>query len=96
MARDGIANIVVKLEERGFDPRRVGSHAWEARCPGHRSADRGLPSRSAFGAELRRIAPQLRVHGIAIHFERKREGSIVSLSFENRKTSGSNPNTTDL
>ena len=42
MARDGIANIVVKLEERGFDPRRVGSDAWEARCPGHRSADRAL------------------------------------------------------
>ena len=42
MARDGIANIVVKLEERGFDPRRVGSHFWEARCPGHRSADRAL------------------------------------------------------
>ena len=40
MARDGVANIVVKLEEHGFDPRRVGSHAWEARCPVHRSADR--------------------------------------------------------
>ena len=31
---------VVKLEERGFDPRRVGSDAWEVRCPAHRSADR--------------------------------------------------------
>ena len=47
-------------------------------------------------AELRRIAPQLRLHGIAIHFERRREGTIVSLSVENGKTVGSNPNITNL
>jgi hypothetical protein len=42
MVRDGVANIVVKLEEHGCVPRRVGSRAWEARCPGHRSPDRAL------------------------------------------------------
>ena len=53
-------------------------------------------SSSAFSAELRRIAPQLRVHGISIHFERRREGRVVSLSVENGKTAGSKPSITDL
>ena len=53
-------------------------------------------SSSAFGAELQRIAPQLRVHGISIHFERRREDSVVSLSVENGKTAGSKPSITDL
>jgi hypothetical protein len=51
---------------------------------------------SAFGTELRRIAPQLRVHGISIHFERRREGSVVSFSVGNGKAGGSNPNITEL
>jgi hypothetical protein len=53
-------------------------------------------SASAFGTELRQIAPQLRVHGIAVNFEREREGSVVSLRVENGKTCVSNPNITDL
>jgi hypothetical protein len=35
MSRDGVANIVNKLHQRGFDPRRVGEDAWESRCPVH-------------------------------------------------------------
>ena len=42
MARDGVANIVIRLQEHGFDPRRVGRDAWEARCPAHRSLDHAL------------------------------------------------------
>jgi hypothetical protein len=42
MARDGVVNIVIRLQEQGFDPRRVGSDAWEARCPSHRSLDRAV------------------------------------------------------
>ena len=38
MARDGVANIVDRLGERGLDPRRVGPDSWESRCPAHRSA----------------------------------------------------------
>jgi hypothetical protein len=41
---------------------------------------------STFGAELRRVAPQLRLHGIAVNFERKRGRSVVTLSVENGKT----------
>jgi energy-coupling factor transporter ATP-binding protein EcfA2 len=35
---------------------------------------------NAFGAELRRLAPQIRLHGLSIHFERKHEGRIVTLT----------------
>jgi len=42
MARDGVANIVDRLRERGFDPRRVGRDSWESRCPAHRSANHAL------------------------------------------------------
>ena len=42
MVRDGVANIVSRLRERGFEPRRVGHDAWESRCPGHRSSDHSL------------------------------------------------------
>ncbi len=42
MACDGVANIVNRLRERGFDPRRVGSDAWESRCPVHRGSDYAL------------------------------------------------------
>jgi hypothetical protein len=42
MARDGVTNIVIRLQEHGFDPRRVGSDAWEARCPAHQSLDHAL------------------------------------------------------
>ncbi len=42
MVRDGVANIVCRLRKFGFDPRKVGSDAWESRCPAHRSADWAL------------------------------------------------------
>jgi hypothetical protein len=46
---------------------------------------------STFGAELRRIAPQLRLHGISVSFERKREGSFVNLSVEHPEAGSSPP-----
>src|SRR5271154_1225858 len=42
MVRDGVANMVIRLQESGFDPRKVGPDSWESRCPAHRSADRAL------------------------------------------------------
>ena len=42
MVRDSVVNMVDRLKDRGFDPRRVGADSWEARCPGHRSADHAL------------------------------------------------------
>jgi hypothetical protein len=49
MARDGVVNVVMRLMNCGFDPRRVGDDAWESRCPAHRSSDHVLSiSRGAF------------------------------------------------
>jgi len=42
MVRDGVANVVYRLQERGFDPRRVAHDSWESRCPAHRSSDYAL------------------------------------------------------
>jgi hypothetical protein len=42
MVRDSVANLVIRLQESGFDPRRVGADAWEARCPAHLGNDDSL------------------------------------------------------
>ena len=42
MLRDEVANIVIRLRECGFDPRRVGDDAWESRCPGHGGTENAL------------------------------------------------------
>jgi hypothetical protein len=42
MVRDGVANIVSRLRERGYEPRKLGPDAWESRCPTHRSLDHTL------------------------------------------------------
>ncbi len=42
MVRDGVVDIVVRLRDCGFDPRRVGEDGSESRCPGHRSFDHSL------------------------------------------------------
>ncbi len=42
MVCDGVANIVIRLQESGFDPRKVGPDSWESRCPAHRSAECAL------------------------------------------------------
>jgi hypothetical protein len=58
-----------------------------ARSEGSRQGrtDSGLKLRPR-GAELRRIEPQLRLHRMAINVERKRIGSVVTLSIENGKS----------
>ena len=35
-----------------------------------------------FGNELRRLAPQLRMHGVNVSFERRHEGRIITLKSE--------------
>jgi hypothetical protein len=42
MVCDGVANVVIRLQESGFDPRKVGPDSWESRCPAHRSAEWAL------------------------------------------------------
>jgi hypothetical protein len=49
MARDAVANVVMRLMNCGYEPRKVGDDAWESRCPAHRSADHSLAiTRNAF------------------------------------------------
>ena len=49
MARDAVANVVMRLMNCGYEPRKVGDDAWESRCPAHRSVDHALAiSRNAF------------------------------------------------
>jgi hypothetical protein len=42
MVCDGVANVVIRLQESGFDPRKIGPDSWESRCPAHRSAECAL------------------------------------------------------
>jgi hypothetical protein len=39
MVCDGVANVVIRLQESGFDPRKVSP---DLRCPAHRSAECAL------------------------------------------------------
>jgi hypothetical protein len=132
MARDGVVNVVTRLTNCGYDPRKVGDDAWESRCPAHRSADHALAITrgpfdhvvlecrsarkcahtriiSALGltnehvyaetpeAWIRRlgivqIAPQLRLHGLSINFERTRDARIVTLQADSSMTNPSQLN----
>jgi hypothetical protein len=42
MARDAIVNVVMRLMNCGYDPRRVAEDAWESRCPAHRGLEHSL------------------------------------------------------
>ena len=42
IVRDAVANVVMRLMNCGYDPRKVGDDAWESRCPAHRSMDHAL------------------------------------------------------
>lgn len=39
---DPVANIIARLEARGFDPRSTGPDSWESRCPAHDGSRRNL------------------------------------------------------
>jgi hypothetical protein len=47
---------------------------------------------SKFSSELRKIAPQLRLHGLSVDFERKRDARIVTLRADSSMTTPSQPN----
>jgi hypothetical protein len=46
---------------------------------------------SMFGSELRRIAPQLRLHGLSISFERKGKDRVVTLKTEGASATAGSP-----
>jgi hypothetical protein len=49
---------------------------------GDRLGPRWPKTISMFGSELRRLAPQLRLHGLSISFARKGDDRVVSLKTE--------------
>ena len=44
-----------------------------------------------FGNELRRLAPQLRVHGVNVSFERRNDGRIITLQSDRAPIAHPNP-----
>ena len=42
MSHDPVADVIAKLESRGFDPRALGNDSWESRCPVHAGSRRNL------------------------------------------------------
>jgi hypothetical protein len=42
MVCDGVANVVIRLQESAYDPRKVGPDSWESRCPAQTSAEWAL------------------------------------------------------
>ncbi len=42
MVRDAVADVVYRLGERVYPPRKVGKDSWESRCPVHRGSDYSL------------------------------------------------------
>ena len=63
-----------------------------AQIAGKTPAARWPKTVHAFGNELRRIAPQLRLHGLSIDFERRRDARIVTLRSAADTTSGPQAN----
>ena len=77
-----LATVLLSMARPGVawsgSPR--SSIAGPQKLPASPTGPRWPKTVNAFGAELRRLAPQIRLHGLSIHFERKHEGRIVTLT----------------
>ena len=59
------------------------------------AAATGWPKTTAtFSSELRRLAPQLRMHGLSVSFERRNEGRMIILRSERALIGPTKPNST--
>jgi hypothetical protein len=63
----------------------TGGQLTNVKIAGGRLGARWPKSVSTFGNERRRIAPQVRLHGVSTHFERSHDGRVVTLKSEKRK-----------
>jgi len=80
-----------QVSRRGFGPETYGQASGKVGRPCHNLVlsceDSGklfLARSLALAKELRRIAPQLRLHGISVVFERNREKRLITLTKTNR------------
>ena len=79
-----VANVVLALARREVDWSGKPQELYQAAMK-HASKEIGPrwpKTISSFGSELRRIAPQLRLHGLSISFERRDGARIISLKME--------------
>ncbi len=83
-----VATVMIALAQKGIQWSGKPRALYEAvmNLMGHALGPRWPKTISQFGSELRRIAPQLRLHGIHISFERRGPDRVVILKAEGATT----------
>jgi hypothetical protein len=83
-----VATVLSALARTGISWSGKPQELYEAivKLTGHRLGPRWPKTISKFGSELRRIAPQLRLHGISINFDRRGGDRVVTLKMEGATT----------
>ena len=84
-----VATVLIALARKGVYWSGKPQDLYQAvvKVTGQTLGPRWPKTISEFGSELRRIAPQLRLHGICINFERRGGDRVVTLQME-RATTG--------
>jgi hypothetical protein len=83
-----VATVLIALARKGVYWSGKPQDLYQAvvKVTGHTLGPRWPKTISKFGSELRRIAPQLRLHGISINFDRRGGDRIVTLKMEGATT----------
>jgi hypothetical protein len=83
-----VATVLIALARKGVYWSGKPQDLYQAvvKVTGHTLGPRWPKTISKFGSELRRIAPQLRLHGISINFERRGGDRVVTLKTEGATT----------
>jgi hypothetical protein len=83
-----VATVMLALARKGVNWSGTTMELYQrlSKIPGTKYGRRWPKTVSMFGNELRRIAPQLRLHGLSISFERTRDARIVILRSEGETT----------
>jgi hypothetical protein len=79
-----VATVLIALARTGVSWSGKSQRHYEAivKVTGHTLGPRWPKTISKFGSELRRIAPQLRLHGISINSDRRGGDRVVTLKME--------------
>ena len=85
-----VASVVLDMSRQGINLSCKPTELYSGlmKTVGSRLGPNWPKSIGAFGNELRRIAPQLRLHGIAVTFERKGGDRVVTLKSDGIGQSG--------
>jgi hypothetical protein len=90
-----VANVLLRISRKGINWCGTPMNLFHSltKIAGKAAGACWPKSMHKFGTELRRIAPQLRLHGLSINFERRRGERIVTLSSDGPHNT-SQPSTT--